>query len=140
VELLDGPRPFERPYLGPGPKLSLELVERDGDDEDELRFRAVAEIGTGEWAGERPEPLISWEVYGPDNRVSPSIFPEYGSERTLDLDDASAFTLRHPVPEHLRDRDEPDTPDEGSYTVRAATADVFGRPAVACVTVSVTSE
>ena len=139
VTLRGGPRPFERPYLGPGPKLGIELVDSDDGDPGELRFRAVAEIGTGEWSGERPEPLISWEVYGPDNRVAPSIFPEYGQERTLDLDDNVRHTMRHPVPEHIREQGNNDATTEGAYTVRAATADIFGRPAVAYRTVYLSS-
>ena len=137
VELREEPRPFFRPDLGPGPTMTLEVIESDDDKPGRIRFRAIPEIGTGEWAAERPEPLISWEVYGPDNRVTPSIFPEYGYERTLRVDDDIDYTMQHPIPEHLREQGGREAPIEGSYTVRAATADVFGRPAVAYKTIYV---
>lgn len=133
-------RPVDRPDLGPAPRLTLEVVEPEEEESGKLRIRAIAEIGTGEWAGERPEPLISWEIYGPDNKVRPSIFPEYGAERTLQLDDSVEYTLEHPIPEHLRERGRRAVSVEGSYTIRAATADVFGRPAVAYKTIYVQAE
>ncbi len=137
VEILDQPRPFERPELGKGPELSLEIIESENDESDEIRFRAIAEIGTGEWAEERVEPRISWEVYHPDGTVSPAIFPEYGQEKTLHVADNKTYTLQHPVPEHLRRQSLKEIPVEGSYTVRAAVADIFGRPAVAYKTIYV---
>lgn len=115
-ELLDAPRAFQRPDLGPGPNLTIEDVTPEDADPDDVTLRAVATIGTGEWAGERPEPLISWEVYGPDGRVRPEAFPEFGAERTIDVDLGE------------------------TWVVRAATADVFGRPAVAYRTVSARPE
>ncbi len=133
-------RPVDRPDLGPAPRLKLKVVESENGKAGEMRIRAIAEIGTGEWAGERPEPLISWEIYGPNNKVIPSIFPEYGPERTLQLDDSVRYTFEHPIPEHLRERGRKQVPVEGTYTIRAATADVFGRPAVAYKTIYVQAE
>lgn len=79
----------------------------------------------------------SWEVYGPDNRVRPSIFPEYGSIYSLKLEQFVPFALEHPIPEHLREREREDgnAPVTGSYTIRAAFTDVFGPPAIAYQTI-----
>ena len=77
----------------------------------------------------------SWEVYGPDNRVRPSIFPEYGSIYSLKLEQSVPFTLEHPIPEHLREREDGNAPVARSYTIRAAFTDVFGRPAIADQTI-----
>jgi len=134
-EFLDQPRPFDRPYLGPGPRLRIEVTKPEEGSSDPIRFRAVGNLGTGDWAGERSEPLVSWEVYGPDNRVRPSTFPEYGSHYSLKLDAAVTFTLEHPIPADLRERNNSDAPLAGSYTIRAALADVFGRPAIAYQTI-----
>ncbi len=111
-EVLDAPRAVERPDLGPDPKLSIEIVESADAEPDKVVLRAVPEIGAGEWAGETGEPWVQWEVYGPDGMVRPATFPEFGLERTLDVD-----------------------PGE-TWTVRAAVADVFGRAAVAYRTVT----
>lgn len=135
AELHDLPRPVARPDLGPGPRLQIEVSPATDGSSDQIRFRAVGKLGTGEWAGERPEPLVSWEVYGPDNRVRPSIFPEYGSNYSLKLERSVPFTLEHPIPEHLREREDGNAPVAGSYTIRAAFTDVFGRPAIAYQTV-----
>lgn len=135
TEFADQPRLVDRPHLGPGPQLRIEVTKPEDGSSDPIRFRAVGKLGTGDWAGERSEPSVSWEVYGPDNRVSPSIFPEYGAHYSLKLDQAVPFTLQHPIPEHLRDRNKEDLPVAGSYTIRAALADVFGRPAIAYQTI-----
>jgi len=135
TEFSDQPRLGDRPDLGPGPQLRIEVTKPEDGSSDPIRFRAVGKLGTGEWAGERSEPLVSWEVYGPDNRVRPSIFPEYGSHYALKLDQSVPFTLQHPIPEHLRERNKEDSPVAGSYTIRAALADVFGRPAIAYQTI-----
>lgn len=135
AELHDLPRPVARPDLGPGPRLQIEVSQPTDGSSDQIRFRAVGKLGTGEWAGERPEPLVSWEVYGPDNRVRPSIFPEYGSSYSLKLEQSVPFTLEHPIPMELSEREDGNTPAAGSYTIRAAFTDVFGRPAVAYQTV-----
>ncbi len=134
-EVRDQPRPVNRPDLGPGPQLRIEVTKPENGSTDPIRFRAVGKLGTGEWAGERSEPLISWEVYGPDNRVRPAIFPEYGSLYSLQLEQSASFTLEHPIPEHLRERERLGAPAPESYTIRAALADVFGRPAIAYQTI-----
>jgi len=135
AEVRDHARHVPRPDLGPEPQLRIEVMKPEVGSSDSIRFRAVGKIGTGEWAGERQEPQVSWEVYGPDDRVRPSVFPEYGSIYTLRLNQSVSFTLEHPIPEHLRERGNDDSPVAGSYTIRAALADVFGRPAVAYRTI-----
>lgn len=135
---LDGPRPVRRPDLGPGPRLWLERLEPDDQEPGEIRFRAVGRLGTGDWAGERPHARVTWEIYGPDGLVSPAIFPEEGAVRSLRLDPEARAHLPHPIPEEFRSRSRPGPePAAGSYTLRAALADVFGRPAIAYQTVEV---
>ncbi len=129
------PRPFSRPDLGPEPQLTLERVEAETGEQGEIRFRAHATLGTGEWSGERDEPRISWEVYQPDGTVFPPVFPVYGPQHTISVDDNARYTMQHPVPEHLMKPDAKKSSTEGSYTIRAATTDIFGRPAVASKTV-----
>lgn len=41
------------------------------------------------------------------------------------------FALEHPIPEHLREREDDNAPVAGSYTMRATFTDVFGCPAIA---------
>ena len=136
--LLDEPRPCLRPDLGPGPRLWLERVEPEGDRPGDICFRAVGRLGTGDWAGEQPHARVSWEVYGPDDLVSPAVFPEYGSERTLRLDPGARVTLGHPIHDAVRPPQDQDQPlARGSYTIRAALADVFGRPAIIYQTIEV---
>lgn len=135
---LDQPRPSNRPDLGPGPRLWLERVEAEGDRPGEIRFRAVGRLGTGDWAGEQPHARVSWEVYGPDDLVSPAVFPEFGSERSLSVDPSASVTLAHPIPQAVRPQTADDqTPKSGRYLIRAAMADVFGRPAITYQSVEV---
>ena len=130
------PRAFRRPYLGPGPRLSIEVIEPDDTAPHQVRLRAVGKLGTGEWAGERPEALVSWEIYGPDNRVRPSVFPEYGAVYTLQLERDLVYNSD---PLGANDADvaesiqhgKTDRWTAGTYMIRAAMTDVFGRPAVA---------
>jgi hypothetical protein len=135
---LDEPRPSDRPDLGPGPRLWLERIEAEGDRPGEIRFRAVGRLGTGDWAGEQPHARVSWEVYGPDDLVSPAVFPEFGSERSLRVDPEASVTLSHPIPQAVRPKmADSDAPRPGRYVIRAAMADLFGRPAITYQTVEV---
>ncbi len=59
VALHPSDRPVDRPALGLAPQLTLEVVESENGKAGEMRIRAIAEIGTGEWAGERPEAINS---------------------------------------------------------------------------------
>jgi hypothetical protein len=136
-QLLDAPRPLQRPDLGPAPTISLEVVADEKATPGKIRFKATATIGSGEWAGERAEPLIYWEIYNPDGTVTPSLFPEYGTERMLRVEDNVSYTMRHPIPDELMERSMRPTQSAGSYTVRVAVADIFGRPAVAYKTLYV---
>lgn len=136
VEYRDAPRTIHRPTLGPGPRLSIEVMDRDMTDPDQVRLRAVGKLGTGDWAGERPDALVSWEIYSPDNRVRPTVFPEYGAVLTLRLERGSQMTPDSPanpgpVPSQVVEWVPSDRLVSGKYLVRAAMADVFGRPAVA---------
>lgn len=130
-ELLDAPRPFSRPGLGPGPTLSIEIEEGADFDDGDITLRAVGRLGTGDWAAEAPHARVSWEIYHPDGTVSPAIFPEYGSVRTLKVTNPIAGEIQHPVPQRLLQGETPDKLPDGAYLVRAALADIFGRPAVA---------
>lgn len=110
---LDGPRPVERPNLGPGPRLTLEMDGPVPAPGGKITFRATPELGTGDWHAEVALPTISWEVYEPE-RIVPitdyAIFPVRGRELTFKVE------------------------TQGKYIVRATAADVFGRPAIACRT------
>jgi hypothetical protein len=91
---------------------------------------------TLEWAGEQPHARVHWEVYGPEDLVSPAVFPEYGSERVLRLAPDARVNLEHPIPDAVRPPPDGDQPaGRRSTTIRAALADVFGRPAVTHQTV-----
>jgi hypothetical protein len=115
-QLLDGPRPVERPDLGPGPRLTLEVIGPVPFAGGKVMLRAEPEIGTGDWHAEVPVPTISWEVYDAES-IMPitdyAIFPVRGRELTFKVE------------------------TEGTYTVRVAAADVFGRPAIAYKTIVV---
>jgi len=139
IRWLDAPRPVHRPDLGPRPRLWL---ERDGPAvaAGQVRFRAVGRLGTGDWDNEREAARVSWELYGPDDRVRPAVFPEYGAIWSLDLDPEATGRLEHPVPAagitpagDRRGR----SPPAGRYLLRAALCDVFGRPAIASETFEV---
>jgi len=114
--LLDGPRPVERPDLGPGPRLTLEVVGAVPPAGGKVKLRATPELGTGDWHAEVPVPTINWEVYDAE-RIMPitdyAIFPVRGRELTFKVE------------------------TEGTYVVRVAAADVFGRPAIAYETIVV---
>jgi hypothetical protein len=73
-------------------------------------------LGTGDWHAEAPVPTISWEVYVSE-RIMPftdyAIFPVRGRELSFNVETA------------------------GTYTVRVAAADVFGRLAIAYMTLVV---
>ena len=131
TELLEAPRSFHRPDLGPGPTLSIEIEKEPDSDSGEITLRAIGRLGTGDWAAELPHARVGWEIYHPDGTVSPAIFPEYGSVRTLSIANPGNREVLHPVPQRLLQQDVPDELPDGSYLVRAALADVFGRPAVA---------
>ncbi len=79
-------------------------------------MRADARAGTGDWHGEITQPTVNWEVYD-EERLIPitdfAIFPVRGRELTFEVE------------------------KPGRYRVRAAVADVFGRPAVAYQTLQV---
>lgn len=131
TEILTAPRPFQRPDLGPGPTLTIEVEEISSETPEEILLRAVGRLGTGDWASESPHARVSWEIYHPDGNVSPAIFPEYGSSRTLKVPNPQGGLIQHPVPERVLRGNSPEKLPEGAYLVRAALADVFGRPAVA---------
>lgn len=98
---LDAGREPSRPDLGPGPQIAIEVPELVPEAPAKIALTAVATAGTGEF--EDGKPLVSWEVYGPDQGV----LLRTGEEIELDLRVG------------------------GTYRIRAAVADVFGRPAVA---------
>jgi hypothetical protein len=131
-EWLEAPRPVHRPDLGPRPQLWLERIDTAAGD-GTVRFRAVGRLGTGDWENEQESARVSWELYGPDDRVRPAVFPEHGAVWSLELDPDSTVRLEHPVPSAVlptagagQDR----LPRAGRYTLRAALCDVFGRPAI----------
>jgi hypothetical protein len=113
---LDAPRTPERPDLGPMPQLSIQVVGEVPAAGGKLKVRANVTPGTGDWHGEITQPIVNWEVYD-DERLMPitdfAIFPVRGRELS--------FKVERP----------------GRYLVRAAVADVFGRPAIAYQTLHV---
>lgn len=114
--LLDGPRLVERPDLGPAPRLTIALDSPVPSAGGKVTLKAVAEIGTGDWHAERPEATVNWEVYDEEVLVpitAYGIFPVRGERLTFRPEKA------------------------GTYVVRAAVADVFGRPAIAYCTFEV---
>ncbi|MEO0250344.1 MAG: hypothetical protein ABIN58_12635, partial [candidate division WOR-3 bacterium] len=90
-----------RPDLGPGPQIAIEVPELVPEAPGEITLKALATAGTGEF--ENGKPQVTWEIYGPDQGVR----LKSGEQIHLDL------------------------PAGGIYRIRAAVADVFGRPAVA---------
>lgn len=96
-----------RPDLGPGPSIAIEVPELVPEAPGGISLSAVATAGAGEF--ENGKPSVTWEVYGPDQGVE----MKSGEQIELDL------------------------PAGGTYRVRAAVADVFGRPAVAWTTLDV---
>lgn len=99
--LLTAGREPVRPTLGPGPQIAIEVPEAVPEAPGKIALTAVATAGTGEF--ENGKPQVSWEVYGPDQGV----VLKSGEEISIAL------------------------PTGGTYRVRAAVADVFGRPATA---------
>ena len=91
----------DRPDLGPGPALSIDVPAAPLTAPCTVVLQAVATAGTGEF--ENGSPRVAWEIYGPDRGV----VLQTGESIEVDL------------------------PAGGLYRVRAAAADVFGRPAVA---------
>lgn len=110
------PRSVDRPDLGPMPTLSIEMDIPDPTEPNEIRFKAVAEIGTGDWAGETGKPTVYWEVYD--------------AESILELNYSALWATKGIELKH-------EFKQPGTYTVRASTTDVFGRPAVAYKVVDV---
>lgn len=98
-----------RPELGPGPQIAIELPQVIPAAPCEIVLKAVATAGTGEF--EDGKPHVSWEIYGPDHGVE----LKGGEQVTVQL------------------------PTGGTYRIRAAVADVFGRPAVAWTELVATS-
>ncbi len=98
---LDAAREPVRPDLGPGPGIAIELPDVVPQAPGELVLKAVATAGTGEFVQGTPQ--VSWEIYGPD----------HGVQLRTGVEIRVALTTR------------------GTYRIRAAVADVFGRPAVA---------
>ena len=96
-----------RPDLGPGPSIAIEVPELVPEAPGGISLSAVATAGAGEF--ENGKPSVTWEVYGPDQGVE----MKSGEQIELDL------------------------PAGGTYRVRAAVADVVGRPAVAWTTLDV---
>jgi hypothetical protein len=45
TEFRDQPRPVERPDLGPGPRLRIEVIKPKDGSSDPIRFRAVGHLG-----------------------------------------------------------------------------------------------
>ncbi len=90
-----------RPDLGAGPQITIEVPEAVPQAPGEIALKAIATAGTGEF--ENGKPTVTWEVYGPDQGVRM----------------ASGEQISVAVP------------TGGTYRIRAAVADVFGRPAVA---------
>lgn len=99
--LLESGREPSRPDLGPGPTLVIDVPEGAPVAPGEITLQARATAGTGEFEGGAPR--VSWEVYGPDQGVS--------------LHNGETIQVALAV--------------GGAYRVRAAVADVFGRPAIA---------
>lgn len=99
--LLSGGRAPARPDLGPGPQITIETPAPVPAAPTTLTLKAVATAGTGEF--ENGKPGVSWEIYGPDQAVE----LHYGEQISLNIRAG------------------------GLYRVRAAVADVFGRPAEA---------
>lgn len=90
-----------RPDLGPGPQIAIEVPEVLPKAPGEITLKAVATAGTGEF--ENGKPHVTWEIYGPDHGV----LLKSGEQVTVELAVG------------------------GKYRIRAAVADVFGRPAIA---------
>lgn len=115
-EWLAAPRRVERLNLGPTPQLSIQVVGEIPMAGGDLKVRADAKPGTGDWQGEAAQPTISWEVYDGEC-ILPitdfAIFPVRGRELSFEVKKA------------------------GRYLVRAAAADVFGRPVVDSRTIDV---
>jgi hypothetical protein len=107
---LDAARPVGRPDLGLMPQLSIQVVGDIPAAGGKVKVRAEARPGTGDWHGEATQPIVNWEVY--DN------------ERLVPITDFAIFPVRG---RELSFRAE----KPGWYLLRAATVDVFGRPAVA---------
>ncbi len=109
-EILDAPRFFERPDLGPAPSLSIEIEGDVPPGPGEVTFKAVATIGTGDWSGEGEEPKIYWEIYDEESIIElkySALWQTQGERLTYEFE------------------------SEGTYVVRASVCDIFGRPAVA---------
>jgi hypothetical protein len=110
-----GPRSVDRPDLGRMPRLTIEVGSHDSANPNRKRFKAVAEIGTGDW-GDTGKPDVYWEIYDAESIIElnySALWPVKGMELTHEF--------KKP----------------GTYTVRASVADVFGRPAIAQHTVEV---
>lgn len=110
------PRPVDRPNLGPMPTLTIESDIPDPSKPNKMTFRALAEIGTGDWSGETVKPTVYWEIYDADS--------------ILELTYSALWLVKGETLTH-------EFKQQGQYTVRASVVDVFGRPAVAYKTVGV---
>ncbi|MGI5818942.1 MAG: sugar-binding domain-containing protein [Armatimonadota bacterium] len=90
-----------RATLGEGPSIAVEIARRPEGICGEARLIADPRAGTGELAADIDgQPLVMWELYGPDDGCDISFGPEL------------AFEAR----------------TGGDYRVRASCADIFGRP------------
>lgn len=108
---LQQPRTPDRPNLGPRTTIQVEPVDVPSQAPCTVTFKASVDVGGGQRSTDlNGKPLLQWELY----RTQPEL--RYITEVDTDGDvDTCVAKLE----------------EGGTYRIRAATTDVFGRPAVA---------